>query len=244
MTEATTTKTSDTHVVTTHTHGEPKESLISNTLAIVGFIIVVAIVLWGLLHLASLGQPWFSSLFESFATTPRTPTTIARPSNPMGAGSLALKQPATTTPAAQPSPSPVVPVVPVVQAGPADLSVQILSVESDGVGGGVATFDIANVGKSSTGVYSFTAQLPNTEGRTYNSTVQSPLAPGDHIVNTLRFSQAVSGAFSVSVQAGTKNEARTDNNYASRQVSMPYIDYNYNPQPYSQYQYGQYQYGF
>lgn len=240
MTDATTTKTSDTHVVTTHTHGEPKESLISNTLAIVGFIIVVAIVLWGLLHLASLGQPWFSSLFESFATTPRTPTTVTRPANPMGAGTLTLKQPATTTPAAQPAPRPVVPVVPVVQAGPADLAVQILSVESDGAGGGIATFDISNVGKSSTGAYSFTAQLPTADGRTYSSSVQSSLAPGDHIVNTLRFSQAVSGVFNVAVNPGTKNEARTDNNYASRQFSMPYnnYDYNYNPQPYSQYQYG------
>ena len=235
MADTTTTKTSDTHVVTTHTHGEPKESLISNTLAIVGFIIVVAIVLWGLLHLASLGQPWFSSLFESFATTPATQPTVIRPSNPLNAGTLAVKQTATSTPAAKPA---LRPVAPVVQTGPADLSVKILSVESDGVGGGVATFDIGNEGQSSTGVYTFTAQLPTADGRTYGSTVQSSLLPGDHIVNTLRFSQAVSGIFSVTVTPGTKNEARTDNNYASRQVSMPYIDYNYNPQPYSQYQYG------
>lgn len=229
MADSTTTKTTDAHVVTTHTHGEPKESLISNTLAIVGFIIVVAIVLWGLLHIASLGQPWLSSLFESFATTPGTPTTIARPSNPIGAGSLALKQPATTTPSARPQPS-------VAPAGPADLSVRIISVESDGAGGAVATFDIGNEGQSSTGTYSFTAQLPTTDGYLYNSPAQSSLAPGDHIVNTLRFSPAISGVFSVVVDP-SKNEPDTGNNYASRQMTMPYINYNYYPQQYPQYPY-------
>ncbi|MBI5457449.1 hypothetical protein HY971_01860 [Candidatus Kaiserbacteria bacterium] len=233
MTDVKTTKTTETeHVTTTHTHGEPKESLISNTLGIVGFIIVVAIVLWGLLHIASLGQPWLSSLFDTVSSKVNAPAKVE--SRPLG--TLVMKPLATTTPVA-PARSPVV--------GPTDLSVQILSVEPDGAGGGVATFDIGNEGQSSTGAYSFTAQLPTADGYLYNSPVQSSLAPGDHIVNTLRFSSAISGVFSVVVDT-SKNESNTSNNYASRQVSMPYVNYNYNynPQPYPQYQYGQYQYGF
>ena len=125
--------------------------------------------------------------------------------------------------------------------GPGGLWVQILSVVPDGAGGGIATFDIGNDGLSSTGVYSFTAQLPMTDGRLYQSPTQSSLAPGDHVVNTLRFSQATSGIFSVVVDSGTKNEARTDNNYASQTVSMPYIPPSY-PQQYPQYP--QYPYGY
>jgi len=113
--------------------------------------------------------------------------------------------------------------------------VQILSVVPDGAGGGIATFDIGNDGSSSTGVYSFTAQLPMEGGRLYQSPAQPSLAPGDHVVNTLRFSQAMSGIFSVVVNAGTKNEARTDNNYAAREVIMPYVPPSY-PQ-YPQYPY-------
>jgi len=38
-------------------------SLASNILAIVGFIILIVVVIWGLVHLASLSRGWFSSLF-------------------------------------------------------------------------------------------------------------------------------------------------------------------------------------
>lgn len=317
-----TTKTEVTRT-TVHTHGEPKASLVSNTLAIVGFIIVIVIVLWGLFHIATLGQPWFSSLFGTgsssikvtapanvtsgtafaiswkystsekgtyaflyqckdtvrfettgagglmnavpcgaaftVATTNNTlmvtpqlsgtaPTSVPLtvvfiPSatsskqvqgsaavivNPRASGSLVMQPVATSTPT-----TPVVPTPRV--AGPADLEVQIISVQPDGAGGAVATFDIGNVGQSSTGVYTFTAQLPTTDGYLYNSATQYSLAPGDHIVNTLRFSQAVSGIFSVVVDpAQTKHEANTNNNYASRQVSMPYIPPTY-PQQYPQY---------
>jgi len=42
---------------------EPKASLVSNILAIVGFIILIVVVIWGLVHLASLSRGWFGSLF-------------------------------------------------------------------------------------------------------------------------------------------------------------------------------------
>ena len=57
------------------------------------------------------------------------------------------------------------------------------------------------------------------------------------MVNTLRFSQAVSGLFSVVVDsAGAGNESQTYNNYAAQQVSMPYVP------PQQQYYYQQYPY--
>ena len=328
---ADTVKTETEHTTTVHTFAEPKASLVSNTLAIVGFIIVIVIVLWGLFNIATLGAPWLSSLFGRGSetikiTAPASVTsgtpfaitwkyssseqgtyaflyqckdvvhfrsdvagapatvpcgaayTIATTNNtltltpllsgtastsvplsivfipsattskqvqgsatvtvsPAAATPPVVTPPATTTPPVQP-PTPTPPVNPPPQAGPADLSVQILSVVPDGAGGGIATFDIGNDGSSSTGVYSFTAQLPMEGGRLYQSPAQPSLAPGDHVVNTLRFSQAMSGIFSVVVNAGTKNEARTDNNYAAREVIMPYI-----PPTYPQYpQYPQYPY--
>ena len=300
---------------TVHAHGEPKASLVSNTLAIVGFIIVIVIVLWGLFHIATLGAPWLSSLFGKGSdaiqvTAPATVTsgtafsvswkystsekgtyaflypckdvlhfqasgatgalsnipcgaafTVAATNNSLmltpqlsGAASTTLPlsivfiPSATTSPQVQGSATVVVnpvtiapiviraatttpstPVVPnkptsPVATGPTDLSVQITSVIPDGAGGAIATFDIGNVGLSSTGSYTFTAQLPTENGYLYNSPLQSSLAPGDHIVNTLRFSQAVSGIFSVVVDpASTQNESNTGNNYASQQVSMPYV---------------------
>ncbi len=316
-------KTDTEHTTTVHTHGEPKASLVSNTLAIVGFIIVIVIVLWGLFHIATLGAPWFSSLFGTGSnsikvTAPANVTsgtafpvswkystsekgtyaflyqckdivhfqaagadgtlstvpcgaafTIASTNNTItltpqlsGTASTSVPlsivfipsatsskqvqgnatvivnpqtippiviQPATTTPVTLVIPT--TPTTPPVATGPTDLSVQITSVVPDGSGGAVATFDIGNDGLSSTGLYSFTAQLPTADGYLYHSPTQSSLAPGDHIVNTLRFSQAVSGIFSVVVDASA-HESRTDNNYAASQVSMPYV-----PQTYQQQQY-------
>ncbi|MBI4079774.1 hypothetical protein HY414_00910 [Candidatus Kaiserbacteria bacterium] len=46
---------------------EPKASLASNILAIVGFIILIVVVIWGLVNLASLSRGWFSSLFGKSA---------------------------------------------------------------------------------------------------------------------------------------------------------------------------------
>ncbi len=41
--------------------------MLSNVLAIIGFIILIVIVLWGLIHAASLSGGWFSSLFPESA---------------------------------------------------------------------------------------------------------------------------------------------------------------------------------
>ncbi len=326
MTDIKTAQTETSHTTTMHTHGEPKASLVSNTLAIVGFIIVIVIVLWGLFHIATLGQSWASSLFGTSSssievTAPASITsgtafpiswkystsengtyaflyqckdtlrfetlgvggisntvpcgaayTVATTNNavtvvpqlsgmastsvpltivfipsatsskqaqgstsilvgPRATSSVVVRPSTPTPPTPTPSTPPAVPTPR--PTGPADLSVQITSVVSDGAGGAVATFDIGNIGLSSTGVYTFTAQLPTTSGYLYSSPVQSSLAPGDHIVNTLRFSQAQSGLFSVVVDTATY-ESNRSNNYAAQTVSMPYA-----PQPYTQpYQYG------
>src|SRR3989344_1842581 len=52
---------------------DARTSLLSNILAIAGFIIVIVIVIWGLVHLANLSRDWFGSFFgtsgESIAIT-------------------------------------------------------------------------------------------------------------------------------------------------------------------------------
>ncbi len=335
---AETTQTDKTvHTTTVHSHAEPRASLVSNTLAIVGFLIVIVIVLWGLFNIGTLAAPWFSSLFGKDAdsikvTAPANVTsgiafpiswkystsekgtyaflyqckdivhfqtvgvggatstvpcgaafTVATTDNtlivtPQLSGTASTSVPlsivfipsattspqvqgsatvivnpwrATTTPPVVVQPSTSTPVTPVIPpatttppttprtptaTGPADLSVYITSIVPDGSGGGIATFDIGNVGLSSTGVYTFSAQLPTVGGYLYNSPLQASLAPGDHIVNTLRFSQATSGVFTVSVtQSG--NETNTVNNYAAQNVSMPYAPQTYPQQPYYYQQY-------
>src|SRR3989344_5720416 len=58
-------------VRTTHppASSEPRTGLLSNVLAIIGFIILVVIILWGIFHLASLGGPWLSSLFNQTSSS-------------------------------------------------------------------------------------------------------------------------------------------------------------------------------
>ena len=132
------------------------------------------------------------------------------------------------TPAPTPTPTPAPAPTPAPKT-PADLSVSITSVMTDGYGNGTAVFDITNVGGTSSGTYYFTANLPTQSGYTYTSPAQSSLAPGSHIISTLRFSQAVSGVFTVSI---TTPDANQSNNYASRSLNAPYyydsFNYNYN----------------
>lgn len=92
-------------------------------------------------------------------------------------------------------------------SGPADLSVRIIAVGViDPASGALINraptspydvvgveFDIANVGGSATTPYYFQALLPIPAPNTYTSVAQISLKPGEHIVNTLRFSQAIRG---------------------------------------------------
>lgn len=313
---------------------EPKANLASNILAIVGFIILIVVVIWGLVNLASLSRGWFSSLFgknetaiavtapesadsgtpftlswkygepaegtyallyqcasgllfqtqgpagavgipcgaaftvdgekKSVSLTPYLSATeardvsltvvftpaatgtgaqgsaIVRVSPVVAAPAASAVETASPEDAAAPAPAPVPAPAP---ATPADLSVRIVSVSADAYGNGVATFEIKNVGGSPSGAYHFNANLPTASGYAYASPAQSPLASGARVANTLRFSQAVSGIFSVSI---TTPDGNASNNYASQTMSAPYYNsYNpYNPAyPYGaahQYQYSYY----
>lgn len=117
---------------------------------------------------------------------------------------------------------------PTTPTGPADLVVTVISATTDVTGASVVTFDIANRGGSSTGTYAFTANLPTQYPYTFISDPQVSLAPGAHIINTLRFNQTVSGIFTVSVDpSNTVRESNETNNNASHQVTMPYPTYQY-----------------
>lgn len=306
-------------------------SLVSNTLAVLGLIIIAVIVVWGLLHLANLsglslgsllspspkieitaspkptsGQPvtisWKNSsgkagtyafLYQceqnlTFYTPGRTAVMNVVPcgtSLAVGSSTAATMTPqisgtATTSvpisvvfapadgsarieggmtlavaPAAaaqQPSvtpsaPKPVVrPVasyrtggayspVPHASSGPADLSVHIIAVgyidpasgallmnrapqPGDTVG---VEFDIANVGGTSSGGYMFQAHLPTAAGYTYNSPAQQSLAPGAHVVSTLRFTQLAQGGGIFAVIAdpsGAVSDANRTNNEAAQTI--------------------------
>src|SRR3989344_2110976 len=48
---------------------DTRTSLVSNVLAIVGFIIVIVIVIWGLVHLAGISRNWFGSFFGTSGET-------------------------------------------------------------------------------------------------------------------------------------------------------------------------------
>jgi hypothetical protein len=122
-------------------------------------------------------------------------------------------------------------------AGPADLSVRIVSAYVDQSGAGVATFEIANVGGSTSGSYTFSAQLPTMPAIPYFSPQQAPLAPGAYVTSTLRFTDVApgGGSFSVSING---NDANASNDYASIQLAAPYYNNSYNyPQPYPTYTY-------
>ncbi len=327
---------------------EPRPSLLSSFLVIAGFITLIAIVLWGLLHIATLASPWLSDLLknrnaasievtapgeimsgENFtiswkhsaktegmytllyqckdnvrletsgesasrvipcgaavtvaspensitvkpvlsgtATTSVSISIVFMPNKPVLSGTatsvadttseqapgnaIVMIYPRTspiglpsiqptqatppivrpTTPAVTVLPTQPAPVAPMyaVQttqlqpriATPADLSVRVLSVNVDPYGMGVVEFDIANIGGSTAGTYTFEVFLPTQSGYTYSSPTQSPLGPGGHIVNTLRFSQAIGGTVSITVDpSNTVRESNESNNYAS-QTAMPY----------------------
>jgi len=324
-----------------------KASLLSNILAIIGLIILVIIIVWGLVHVAELSSGWFSSILPSsgpsikvnapsdaasgapvtvswdYTTTASgsyaflyqcqsgfqfavintanntasgipcgaafqiTPTDQSIQVLPLLSGTTSASVPfsvlfvptsgtqvegsatmtihpgsgiANTQPASGTQTTTTTKPVSTVTSsprsyaynGPADLSVHVISANIDQYGNGVVTFSVNNVGGSRSGSYSFTAQYPTTSysygyggsAAPYTSSAQAPLAPGGYIVNTLRFSRATGGVFSVALSANDENQS---NNYASQLMSglqTPNYGYGYNYNynynynsynPYSQY---------
>lgn len=326
---------------------EPRGSLFSNFIAIVGLIILIVVVIWGLAHLIGLSQGWFTSLFNrtpqiaitapkevtagqpfniswKYSTTEKgnyaflyqckngltlkngdipipcgnsytvgtassltftpilegtasaqmplsiiflpsatssqkvqgsvtitvqkastatsTPSTTSESPTPLPSPSTKPSTPSPRPTTPSPSPSPNQPV----SRTPADLSVQILALGVIDRSTGMfvnrapmyfddiaaAQFDIANVGGSTSGTYYFSANLPAAGGYVYNSPAQTPLHPGDHVINTLRWTNSTqTGTFTVAV-SGDSNAA---NNYASATIGQAGP-----PQPTYQYQQPQY----
>lgn len=288
----------------------------SDIVALIGFIVVGVIIIWGIVHAAQLASPWFSSLFSQKTATVEvatpdsatsgTPFTVSWKYTPTVNGHYAFLFPCqsgllfktaaagggdtnvpcgasfsipdnnktiTLTPSvATPTtgvtsikvplsivyipangsahvsgthvvtinsapvvtpkvgPAPTTTHVNPVQTGPADLSVRILNINADPYGNGMIEFDIANNGGSSTGVWYFQVSLPTNTGYTYFSPPQKSLAPGDHIVNTLQFSQISQYGGIISVQVDPANmvpETNKGNNYASQQVGIAYPSQQY-----------------
>ncbi len=292
---------------------------VANALAIAGFVVVVIIIIWGLIHLSTLASPWLSSLFSP-AGTSQTPLEVQAPGSavsgqpftltwsspasaqgtygliypcsaalsfravsasstqanipcgaaftvsgnsvslvPLLAGTTTINEPlsiiftpafgsggasaqGSATIAIKPGANPIAPAsvatasapAQVVSSGRPDLAVRIISATGDGSGNATLVFEIANNGSGASDRYSFTVYLPTvSRSYTYYSPDQSPLSPGSHIVNTLHFTQAVSGTISIVVNAS--RDVDQTNNYASAALSMPY-----SPQPPYQQYYPQY----
>ncbi|MBI5644845.1 hypothetical protein HY970_01990 [Candidatus Kaiserbacteria bacterium] len=282
---------------------------LANILAIAGFIILAIIVVWGLIHLASLSSPWFSSLFHKdksitvtvpsqltsgepvhikwsykpkaqgtytllykcadsvqiavpapenafrgipcgaaftlgnatssmlilpiSAATSSQKTTLtilyipsaAGTTEPEASGSANISiKPGTMPPQKPQAEKPLTPAKPSQNrepsSGPADLVATIISITNEPGGTVAAQFNISNMGGSSTGTYYFTASLPTAQPYTYMSDPQPSLAPGAHVVNTLRFTQPIPGTFSVVVDPSNfVRETNESNNSASQYVS-------------------------
>lgn len=307
---------------TAHHDIDQGPGLLSNAIAIIAFIVVIAIVIWGLLHLANISTSWFSSLFPrsnptiqiaapasaesgapisvswdysgdgadgSFAFlyqcrsgvslydadgarvlcgtvhplvntasstltfTPEISSAVSSTTLPFsiifmptstsskqvqGTAMIVLRGAAAGTPVAPsvtvtPAVSEPVAAAPQAEARtyaapataavpttPADLRVSIIEV----IPGDMSTvrFDIANVGGSYSGSYTFTAHLPTQNGYVYSSPVQASLGAGDHVVNTLQFTQSAGGTITIVV-----HPAKADymgNNSASRDISAAYTN--------------------
>jgi hypothetical protein len=321
-----------------HAAGAEKPSLLSNILAIIGLIILVIIIIWGLVHLAELSSGWLSSLFAQSGPTLKVnapadaisgaPISITANYSTAATGTYAFLyqcQPdvqfavintsnntasgipcgtaASVTPASgaiqmlpilsatssasvpfsiiftptsgaavqgsatimihpgsaetgttatqtatqsatQTATTPAKTTTPATTVtrsyAPADLSVRIVAESVDQYGNGIVTFNISNVGGTTSGSYYFSAQMPTSSPAPYTSALQAPLTPGSYIVDTLRFSPAVSGTFSVSIGARDNNQT---NDYASVWINAPvaptiYTGYNpynvqYQSQPYT-----------
>lgn len=322
---------------------EPRASLFSNLVAIVGLIILIVIVIWGLVHLVNLSQGWFSSLFntgpkvtitapaqassgepftvswkysstekgnyallfqcksglemksaggtipcgtaytignttsititpnlQSVATTSVPVTVVFLPSSTsskrvQGSATVLIQNPSLVTTSSSNNTSKTTTTNTKTTTSnssnntsnntetktdtsktttetkpltPADLSVRIVAIGViDPVSGqfvnrppmpgelAAAQFDIANVGGTTSSTYYFSANLPTVAGYVYNAPAQAPLAPGAHVLSTLRWSDSAQyGTFTVTV-TGDKS---TGNNFASETIGTNY----YVPQQY------------
>ncbi|MBI4068311.1 hypothetical protein HY413_02800 [Candidatus Kaiserbacteria bacterium] len=84
-------------------------------------------------------------------------------------------------------------------------------------------FDVANRGSGRTGSWSFVADLPTNTSQLYQSPMQNPLGPGDHIEFTLNFSAPVSGSVVIHVDpTNAVSESNESNNTLYQSISVVY----------------------
>jgi CARDB len=85
-------------------------------------------------------------------------------------------------------------------------------------------FSVANDGTNSTGPWGFIAQIPTYNGSVFTSPVEQNMNPGDHIVYTLGFNEAIPGpAQTVTVVADPNNEideSNESNNIAAAAMTI------------------------
>lgn len=58
-----------------------RPGLVANTLAIAGFVVVVIVIIWGLVHLSTLASPWLSSLFSLSGKSTPASLHVSAPTN-------------------------------------------------------------------------------------------------------------------------------------------------------------------
>lgn len=323
---------------TAHHDVDQGPGLLSNAIAIIAFIVVIAIVIWGLLHLANISTSWFTNLLPRStpvltvsapaSVTSGSPVTVAwkysgsekgtyaflyqcresvilndangnrilcGTTHPItGATSTVMFTPVATasstipfsiiffpaatsskqisgtaTIAISPAEAAIVSSIqpaadnqvsvdqtPVAAApakkpavsysGPSDLRVRILSVTPGTMS--TVQFDVANVGSSPSGSYTFTAYLPTQSGYTYYSPTQASLNPGDHVVNTLQFTQSQGGTVTIMLEPSKSDYS--GNNTDSQSIgggynaSYDYQTYQYTYPSYPTYQYQQPTYSY
>lgn len=89
-------------------------------------------------------------------------------------------------------------------------------------------FDIANIGGGPSGLWSFGATLPTETNYPYRSPEQAPLGPGDHVLNTLRFSGTSINGGEFAVTASSPRDTNIHNDTARVFVpGNPYPAYPY-----------------
>lgn len=187
-------------------------SWLSFILSRIGFIIIAIIVIWGLVHIFSLVRDGVSSYSNGRSSSPSTYASKT------GTDSTTKQLPGHTSNnkyvrlMAQGTPRLAITIMSV---GVIDPNTGTISNRAPASPGDIEAvqFNIANIGDGTSGAYYFDARLPVQNGPNnsyeYRSSLQAPLAPGEHIVNTLKFSSAARGGgiFTVSIENGTGQAA-------------------------------------
>ncbi len=237
------THTNSTYTTETTTHKGAARRAIFNALMVVGFI---ALLIIGIM-LAIYSARYIPGAISKI-NLPKTDTSDTPPNLTVVSSTTTIPFTTTTTTLTPPKTSedtidaPVTKTVathPRVPYGNPDLAVTILStgyLAGDSTDSFVPAsiippgarpavkFSIADVGTNSTGPWNFLAKIPNINGTVFNSPIEPSMNPGDHIVFTLGFNQALLGpAQTITVIADPANqivESNEGNNSAAVAVTI------------------------